>query len=67
GTIVGMYFVRRKGRILYRIQKVQQDAPKLFLREHFKALTNKQKVRNGEIEHPTPSWNGAGQSIALDG
>lgn len=63
GEVVGMYYVRRKGRLLYRLRRGDHVLPKLFLREHVRLLTPKQRVRAGEIEHPTPGWNGAGERI----
>ncbi|MCM2373202.1 hypothetical protein NB063_21535 [Rhodopirellula sp. ICT_H3.1] len=63
GVINGMYYVRRKARILYRLRRGDQTLNKLFVQEHLRLLTNKQRVRQGEIEHPTPTWNGAGERI----
>ncbi|TWT95441.1 DUF6960 family protein [Neorhodopirellula pilleata] len=63
GVITGMYYVRRKGRILYRLRRGDQTLKRLFVREHLRLLSEKQRVRAGEIDHPTPKWNGAGERI----
>lgn len=63
GVITGMYYVRRKGRILYRLRRGVQTQQRLHLREHLRLLSEKQLVRPGEIEHPVPTWNGAGERI----
>ncbi|TWU16045.1 hypothetical protein [Allorhodopirellula heiligendammensis] len=63
GVITGMYYVRRKGRILYRLRRGAQMQKRLYLHEHLRLLSTKQHVRPGEIEHPTPTWNGAGERI----
>ncbi|TWT64683.1 hypothetical protein [Allorhodopirellula solitaria] len=63
GVITGMYYVRRKGRILYRLRRAEQTQRRLYLREHLRLLSEKQVVRPGEIEHPTPTWNGSGDRI----
>ncbi|EMI58513.1 hypothetical protein RSSM_00040 [Rhodopirellula sallentina SM41] len=63
GVVTGMYYVRRKGRILYRLRRAEQTQKRLYLSEHLRLLTDKQRVRPGEIKHPTPTWNGAGERI----
>ncbi|EMI46322.1 DUF6960 family protein [Rhodopirellula sp. SWK7] len=63
GVITGMYYVRRKGRILYRLRRGDQSQKRLYVKEHLRLLTDKQRVRPGEIKHPTPTWNGAGERI----
>lgn len=64
GVITGMYYVRRKGRILYRLRRGEQLLKKLFLQKHLRLLSEKQRVRQGDVEHPTPTWNGAGERIS---
>lgn len=66
GVITGMYYVRRKGRILYRLRKSDQTMKQLFVREHLRLLKDKRRVRPSEIPHPVPTWNGAGQRMELD-
>jgi hypothetical protein len=63
GVITGMYYVRRKGRIVYRLRRGEQTQRRLYVCEHLRLLSEKQRVRPGEIEHPTPTWNGAGERI----
>ncbi len=63
GVVTGMYYVRRKGRILYRLSRGDQTIGRLYVREHLRLLTEKRRVRKGEIDHPTPKWNGAGERI----
>ena len=64
GVITGMYFVRRKGRILYRLRRGDQTMKRLYVSEHLRLLKDKQRVRKGEINHPAPTWNGAGERIS---
>ncbi|MEM6779413.1 MAG: hypothetical protein AAF670_17290 [Planctomycetota bacterium] len=63
GQVVGMYYVRRKGRILYRLRRGDRVMPQLYLHDHLRVLTPKQNVRPSDFEHPTPTWNGAGERI----
>lgn len=63
GVITGMHYVRRKGRIAYRLRRHEQTQKRLYLREHLRLLSEKQRVRPGETEHPTPTWNGAGERL----
>ncbi|TWU41444.1 hypothetical protein Q31b_28910 [Novipirellula aureliae] len=52
--VYGMYYIRRKGCILYRLRRDDTIVPNLYLAEHLRLLTEKAKVRRGEIPHPTP-------------
>ncbi len=61
--IWGMYYVRRKGRILYRLRRGDTIVPRLYTIDSMRLLTNKETVRQGEIEHPMPRWTGAGDTI----
>ena len=65
GEIFGMYYVRRKGCILYRLRRAGNLVPRLYTASQMRLLTDKSRVRQGEIEHPTPSWNGQGERIEL--
>ncbi len=65
-VVWGIYYVRRKGRLLYRLKRSGQPVPGLFRSETLRLLTNKSKVRPGEIEHPTPTWDGSGKRIDLE-
>ena len=54
----GVYYLRRKGRIVYRLKRADQDVPRLYTREEIKVLTDKAKVESHDIEYPTPRWVG---------
>lgn len=63
----GMHFVRRSGRILYRLKRADgSEVPKLHLREEFKLLTDKQRIRPGFTQYPVPRDNGTADKIAMD-
>ncbi len=59
----GMYFVRRKGCILYRLRRGDTTVPNLYPASHLRLLTDKSTVRAGDTQHPTPKWSGAGERI----
>ncbi len=59
----GMYFVRRKGRILYRLRRGDVLVPRLYTCNQMRLLTDKAKVRQGDVEHPQPKWSGQGETI----
>ena len=52
--VAGMYFLRRKGRIFYRLVRNRKILPKLFLADHLRLLTDKEKIREGDVEYPLP-------------
>ncbi|MFG0261565.1 MAG: hypothetical protein ACF788_04165 [Novipirellula sp. JB048] len=52
--VYGMYFVRRKGCILYRLRRGSTTIPNLFPRNSLRLLTDKTQLRAGEIHHPVP-------------
>ncbi len=60
----GMYYVRRKGCILYRLKRGDTKIPKLMPASQLRLLTEKQTVRPGETTHPTPKWSGDGDLIS---
>ncbi len=55
--VCGMYFVRRKGRILYRLRRSGFLVPQLYTADHLRLLVDKSRIRSGEMEHPAPSWD----------
>lgn len=59
----GMYFVRRKGCILYRLRRGENHVPRLYTAQNLRLLTVKEKVRPGETVHPEPKWNGDGDLL----
>lgn len=56
----GMYLVRRKGCILYRLRRGGKTVPNLFLASHLRVLSEKSTVRPGDTIHPEPKWTGEG-------
>jgi hypothetical protein len=54
----GMYYVRRKGCILYRLRRGESNIPQLFTASNLRLLTEKATVRQGETNHPAPKWSG---------
>lgn len=61
--VVGMYFVKRKGRLAYRLRRAGQLVPGLFLAEQMRLLKDKATVRPGDTIHPAPKWNGQGERM----
>ena len=61
--IWGMYYVRRKGCILYRLRRGNQKVPNLYSRDQFRLLTEKATVREGHTDYPEPVWDGSGETI----
>ncbi|MDA8745873.1 hypothetical protein N9N28_14690 [Rubripirellula amarantea] len=54
----GMHYIRRKGRIAYRLRRGDQVLPRLYSIDHLKLLTDKASVRDGDVEYPEPKWTG---------
>lgn len=63
GEIAGMYYVQRKGRILYRLRQADQLVPRLYSSDQLRQLTEKAKVRPGDVGHPPPKFHGQGERI----
>ena len=59
----GMYYVSRKGCILYRLRRADTVVPRLYAAHQLRMLTEKSTVRQGEIEHPIPRWTGQRDEI----
>lgn len=59
----GMYFVRRKGCILYRLRKADTTIPRLFSAAQLRLLADKSTIRPGDTAHPTPKWSGASEGL----
>ncbi|TWU49721.1 hypothetical protein [Rubripirellula reticaptiva] len=64
GVVWGMHYVRRKGRILYRLRRGDNVIPRLYSADQLRLLTAKETVRPGEIGHPEPKWSGQGETIS---
>lgn len=63
GEVWGMYYVSRKGRILYRLRRGDNIIPRLYTSEQLRLLTDKTKIEPGNIQHPSPRWHGQGETI----
>ena len=61
----GMHFVRRKGRILYRLRRADSIVPRLYTNDQLRLLTDKSTVRQGDFEFPEPRWKGSNEE-AID-
>ncbi len=59
----GMYFVQRKGCILYRLRRGENHVPRLYTAKNLRLLKDKRKVREGDTIHPAPKWSGAGDFL----
>ncbi|NNE00081.1 MAG: hypothetical protein HKN47_22400 [Pirellulaceae bacterium] len=62
-NVWGMYYVRRKGCILYRLRRNDSLVPRLYPRHQLRLLTDKSKVRQGDVEYPTPQWSGKADTL----
>jgi hypothetical protein len=60
----GMYYVQRKGCILYRLRRAQQVVPKLYPLDQLKLLTDKSTVRPGTTKYRSPHWDGQGETVS---
>ncbi|KAA5546188.1 hypothetical protein FYK55_04670 [Roseiconus nitratireducens] len=59
----GMYYVRRKGCILYRLRRGDQVVAKLMAAHQMRVLTDKAKIRPQVTQYPTPRWDGSGETF----
>lgn len=62
-TIWGMYYVQRKGCILYRLRRGEQIVTKLYPRDQLRVLTNKATVRPPTTKYRAPKWDGRGEPV----
>ncbi|MFK8111724.1 MAG: hypothetical protein AB8B91_05965 [Rubripirellula sp.] len=62
----GMYFVRRKGCILYRLRRGSTMVPRLYTCQQLRLLSTKTSVRPSETIHPTPKWHGESETLKAD-
>src|SRR6056297_2020564 len=60
----GMHYVRRKGRILYRLRRSDSVIPNLYTADQLRVLNDKTQLRAGEVQHPEPTWGGQGTKIS---
>jgi len=63
-TIWGMHFIRRKGQIVYRLRRGEQIVPNLYTADQMRLLSNKEKLKPSSTEHPMPTWDGSGETVA---
>lgn len=59
----GMYFVRRKGRILYRLKRGDNKIPRLYAAHQLRLISEKANLRRGDMDHPQPKWDGTGETL----
>ena len=64
----GMYYVQRKGCILYRLRRGDTKVPHLYSVGQLRLLTDKSTIRPGDTAHPLPKWSGQDtDGIEFDG
>jgi len=54
----GIYYLRRKGRMVYRLRRGEQEVPRLYTSDELKSLTDKSKIEAREGIYPSPQWKG---------
>ena len=64
--VAGMYCVRRKGRILYRLMKNTKLVPRLYTREQLRLLSDKATIREGDTHYPLPKDASTGKHERLN-
>jgi hypothetical protein len=57
-TVWGMYYVARKGCILYRLKKSDMPVPRLYAAKDLRLLTRKDVVGERTFDYRPPTWNG---------
>jgi hypothetical protein len=62
-TVWGMYYVTRKGCILYRLRRGDQVIPSLFAGDQIRLLDDKSSVRPGNTKYKPPQWDGSGETF----
>ena len=60
----GMYYVARKGCILYRLRRAEQVVPNLYTGGNLRCLTNKATVRPPSTRYRPPKWDGQGATVS---
>ncbi|SRR6056297_53195 len=61
--VCGMHFARRKGCIVYRLRRGDKAVPNLYTADQMRLLTIKPSVHEGYTKHPSPSWDGSGETM----
>ena len=62
--VKGMYFVRQKGRILYRLTRSDKLVPGLFASHQLRLITDKTNLRPGYTEYPEPKSIGSREPLS---
>ena len=57
-TVWGMYYVARKGCILYRLKMSDMPVPRLYAAKDLRLLTRKDVVGERTFDYRPPTWNG---------
>lgn len=60
----GMYYVTRKGCILYRLRRAGGIVPRLYPAGQLKVLKDKSKVRPPTTRYRSPQWDGQGETVS---
>jgi len=65
--IWGMYYVARKGCILYRLRRGSTRVPQLYTAGQMRLITDKTTLKPGDTIHPEPKWSGTAEDrLGLD-
>ena len=59
-TIWGMYYVARKGCILYRLKRGEMPVPRLYAAKDLRLLSDKEQIRERTFDYRAPTWDGSG-------
>lgn len=62
-SVWGMYYVQRKGCILYRLRRAERVVPRLYSADQLRLLTDKAKVRESTTKYRAPHWDGSGETV----
>ncbi|MCA9135215.1 MAG: hypothetical protein KDB00_00615 [Planctomycetales bacterium] len=62
-TVWGMYYVQRKGCILYRLRRGDQVVPRLYAADQMRLLTDKTTIRPPTTRYRAPRWDGQGETV----
>ncbi|MEM0924582.1 MAG: hypothetical protein AAGJ83_00960 [Planctomycetota bacterium] len=61
----GMYFVERKGCILYRLKRAGRVVPRLYPADQLRVLNQKASIRKGGTVYRAPEWDGSGETTSV--
>ncbi|MEM6469606.1 MAG: hypothetical protein AAF802_08535 [Planctomycetota bacterium] len=60
----GMYFIERKGCILYRLRRAGRVVSKLYPASQLRLLNDKSSIRPGGTVYRPPTWDGSGETVS---